>query len=83
MPSPVADDPARTAVSRREMSPKIFASPREGAGDEDTVVPPPPPPRVCVRPGALPALVTPAVPHVPPLARRIPLGGAGRARRAA
>ena len=43
-----------------------------------------PPPRVCVRPGALPALVTPAaVPRVLPLARRFPLGGAGRAERVA
>ena len=42
-----------------------------GGGDEDAVVPPP---CVCVRPGALPARVTPApVPHVPPLARRFPL----------
>ena len=44
----------------------------------------PPPPRVCVRPGALPALVTPvAIPRVLPLARWFPLGGAGRAGRAA
>ena len=53
---------------------------REG-GDEDAVVRPP---RMCVRPSALPALVTPvAVPRVLPLARRFPLGGAGRAGRAA
>ena len=32
MPCPVADGPARAAVSRREMSPKISASPREGGG---------------------------------------------------
>ena len=30
--TPVADDPARAVVSRREMSPKISASPREGGG---------------------------------------------------
>ena len=64
MPSPVADDPACAAVSRREMSPKISASPREGGGGCgrgcDPPPPPPPPPRVCVRPGALPALVAPA-----------------------
>ena len=47
----------------------------------DAVVPPS---RVCVRPGALLALVTPtAVPHVLPLAWRFPMGGAGRAGRAA
>ena len=81
MPSHLADDPARAAVSRREMSPKISACPREGGGDVDAVVPPP---RVCGRPGALPARVTPApIPRVPPLARRFPLGGAGRAGRAA
>ena len=42
MPSPLADDPARAAVSRREMSPKISANPREGwGGDGDAVVSPP------------------------------------------
>ena len=50
---------------------------REG-GDVDAVVTPPPTARV--RPGTLPALVTPAAaPHVVPLARRFPVGVAGRA----
>ena len=77
MPSPVADGPARSAVSRREMYPKISANPRDGGGGggEHAAVPPP---RVRVRPGALPARVTPAaVPGVPPLARRVPRGGSG------
>ena len=40
MPSPMANDPACAAVSRREMSPKISANPREGGGGgEDAVVP--------------------------------------------
>ena len=83
LPSHVDDDPARAAVSRQEMSPKVSASPREGGGGgmRTGLLPPP---RVFVRPGALPALVTPtAVPRVPPLALRFPLGGAGRAGRAA
>ena len=45
MPSAVADDPARAAVSRREMSPKISASPREG-GEMRTRLYPPRPTRV-------------------------------------
>ena len=32
MPSHLTNDPARAAVSRQEMSPKISANPREGGG---------------------------------------------------
>ena len=32
MPSPLADDPARAAVSQRELSPKMSANSREGRG---------------------------------------------------
>ena len=76
MPSPLANDPARAAVSRRKKPPKISANPREGGGGEgdgDAVVPPSP---VCVRPGDLPACVTPVL-CVPPLARWFPLGKRG------
>ena len=44
MPSPVANDPACAAVSRREMSPKNIRQPSGGReGDVDAVAPPPPP----------------------------------------